>query len=212
MRTKILMGVAAVAVLASLALVGGAQAQQLTNIFQRMLGTSDDPPQINYSERAPLVIPGKRDMHQPGVARSADNDPNWPNDPDEKKRKAAGKPDKQKGPNDVMLRPGEMKGSGVSHGYSGDFNSSDSVDQAKASSRALKPSELQKRLNFGPDATDNTPLVPGQEPPRRGLTDPPPGYRMPLASAPVGGDEPLPSEEGQDLPWYQRLWKTPKMH
>jgi hypothetical protein len=212
MRTNILMGVAAAAVLASLAPIGGAQAQQLTNIFQRMLGTSDDAPPINYSERAPLVIPGKRDMHQPGATSSADNDPNWPNDPDEKKRKAAGKLDKHKGPNDVMLRPDEMKGTGVSPGYGGDLNSSEALDPEKSSSRVLKPSELQRRLNFGPDAADNTPLVPGQEPPRRGLTDPPSGYRAPLASAPVGGDEPLPSEEGQDLPWYQRLWKTPKMH
>jgi hypothetical protein len=55
MRTKILMGVAAAAMLATMAPVGGAQAQELSNIFQRMLGTSDDAPQINYSERAPLV-------------------------------------------------------------------------------------------------------------------------------------------------------------
>jgi len=98
MRTKILMGVAAAAVLASLAPIGGAQAQQLTNIFQRMLGTCDDAPPINYSERAPLVIPGKRDMRQPGATSSADNDPNWPNDPDEKKAQGRSKARQAKGP------------------------------------------------------------------------------------------------------------------
>jgi hypothetical protein len=93
----------------------------------------------------------------------------------------------------------------------GQVDSPEPFDAAKTSSVPLKPSELYgKRIKTGDE--DDTPLVVGQEPPRRSLTDPPAGYRKPLASAPIGGDEPLPSQANDTVPWYERVFKTPKMH
>ena len=110
-----------------------------------------------------------------------------------------------------LVSPDEMK-AGTLRGASAEQFTPMDGREVEHNSRPLKPSELQKHLDFGPNATDNTPLVPGREPPRNALTDPPPGYRMPLASAPVDGSEPLPSEADEDKPWYERMWRTTKNH
>ena len=67
MRKTILKdAIAAGALAAALALhAGGAQAQQqnpVSGMLGRIFGFQDEQPAINYSERAPLVIPAKRDL------------------------------------------------------------------------------------------------------------------------------------------------------
>ncbi len=210
MRTKIWLGLAAATALIVIAPTGSANAQSVQSFFQKILGTGDDAPPINYSDRAPLVKPGKLDLPPPGSATSNETDPNWPNDPDEKKRKAAGIIPRSLPKNgDGRLSPEEMA-NGKLTGPSAAVSDPNSYRIGNnVGSAPLKPSELQKRINTG---EDNTPLVVGQEPQRRALTDPPPGYRKPLASAPIGGDEPLPSEGNQTTPWYERIFKTPKDH
>jgi hypothetical protein len=209
MRTKIWLGLTAATAAIFMAQAGAAQAQSADSFFQKILGTSDDAPPINYSDRAPLVNPSKIDLPPPGSATSTATDPNWPKDPDEKKRKAAGiipktKPER----GDGRLSPEEMA-NGRLDGTSAADSAPEPFNAAKTSSVPLKPIELQKKLNLG---EDKTPLVAGQEPPRRSLTEPPPGYRTPLASAPLGGDEPLPSQANESAPWYERIFKTPKSH
>jgi len=210
MQTKNWLGLAAATALIVIAPAGAANAQSVQGFFQKMLGTGDDAPAINYSDRAPLVKPGKLDLPPPGSATTNESDPNWPNDPDEKKRKASGLFPKEKPKNgDGRLSPDEMAAGRVPGAGSPD--APEPFDAAKSSSVPLKPSELLgKRIKTGND--DDTPLVAGQEPPRRSLTDPPDGYRKPLASAPIGGNEPLPSEGNQNTPWYERIFKNPKMH
>jgi hypothetical protein len=44
--------------------------------------------EINYSERSPLVVPPNRDLPPP-IATDRLPAPNWPQDPDLKKRQAA---------------------------------------------------------------------------------------------------------------------------
>ena len=41
-----------------------------------------EKPPINYSERAPLVLPPKMELRAPAAPRSAENQANWPKDPD----------------------------------------------------------------------------------------------------------------------------------
>ncbi|WP_448953727.1 hypothetical protein [Labrys neptuniae] len=207
MRTKIWLGLAAATALVALAPTGAANAQSLgQNLFQKMFGTGDDAPPINYSDRAPLVKPGKLDLPPPGTATNSSNDPNWPVDPDEKKRKASGIfPRNKPEHGDNRLPSDEMA---VRTPGAGRVDAPEPFDAAKASSVPLKPSELQKRLNLG---EDTTPLVAGQEPRRRSLTDPPTGYRKPLASAPVGGDEPLPSEADKNDTWFNRTFRPQKV-
>jgi hypothetical protein len=214
MRTKIWMGLAAATMLASIASAGTAQAQAVgENIFQKMFGLSNDQPQINYSERAPLVIPGKTDLRQP-KGKKAKN-ANWPVDPDEKKRQEADLPTPLTPKNgDTRMTPDQLRAAGRLPGDApapAEDTSMLGRNEAKLSSVPLKPDELRREhLTFKTNSS-NGPLVPGQEPPRQSLIDPPEGFRKPLASAPVDGSEPLPSEAGQDVPWYEKLWKTPKV-
>lgn len=210
MRTKNWLGLAAATAFIVIAPAGAASAQSVQGFFQKMLGTGDEAPPINYSERAPLVKPKQLDLPTPGTAASNASDPNWPNDPDEKKRKSAGIIPKSKPEHgDGRLSPGEMASGQGSGG--GQVDSPEPFDAAKSSAVPLKPRDLYgRRIKTGDE--DDTPLVVGQEPPRRSLTDPPSGYRKPLASAPIGGDEPLPSQANESTPWYDRIFKTPKTH
>jgi hypothetical protein len=187
---------------------GAAQAQTLgQSIFQKLLGTSDDQPAINYSERAPLVIPPKRDLPAPGTAASADEDPNWPKDPDEIKRRKLKASADSVGPassnSELMTGAPSMPTAG---GIPGGKTPNQLNDEYEHQARPLSPTKLARRGTFG---TPDEPLVAGQEPPRRSLIDPPTGLRTPLASAPLKGDEPLPSEvqAGEDKPWYEKIWR-----
>jgi len=71
------MSLAAGAMLAALAPAAPAQAQAFgQNLFSRIFGSGDDEaPAINYSERAPIVIPPKRDMRQPADPTALAQDP-----------------------------------------------------------------------------------------------------------------------------------------
>ena len=51
--------------------------------------TNMDSKGIDYRERSPLVVPPQLDLPPPAAAASQVNAPNWPKDPDEKRRKAA---------------------------------------------------------------------------------------------------------------------------
>jgi hypothetical protein len=210
MQTKNWLGLVAATALVVITPAGAANAQAVSNFFQKVLGTGDDAPPINYSDRAPLVKPKQFDLPAPGSATTNETDPNWPNDPDEKKRKAAGTTSRALPKNgDGRLSPDEMAAGRVAG--AGAVDAPEPFNAAKTSSVPLKPSELWgRRIKTGNE--DDTPLVAGQEPPRRSLSDPPDGYRKPLASAPIGGDEPLPSEGNQSTPWYEKIFKTPKMH
>src|SRR5436305_4357732 len=46
-----------------------------------------ESPGIDYRERSPLVVPPRLDLPQPTSAEGAKVAPNWPKDPDEKRRK-----------------------------------------------------------------------------------------------------------------------------
>jgi hypothetical protein len=209
MRTKIWLGLAAATALTVMAPAGAANAQSLgQSIWQKMLGTGDDAPAINYSDRAPLVKPNKFDLPPPGSATTNASDPNWPNDPDEKRRKAAGiMPRLLPNNGDGRLSPAEMAAGRVPG--AGVVDTPGSANEAKTSSVPLTPRQMQQKIDTG---KDDSPLVAGQEPQRRALTDPPSGYRKPLATAPLAGDEPLPSEGNESVPWYQRMFKNPKVH
>ena len=51
--------------------------------------TNMDSKGIDYRERSPLVVPPRIDLPPPAAAAAEVNAPNWPKDPDEKRRKAA---------------------------------------------------------------------------------------------------------------------------
>ena len=94
-------------------------------------GTNMDNRGIDYRERSPLVVPPKLDLPPPVSAKSEVNDPNWPKDPDEARRKAEIKARKK-------AKPDPME-----------------------ASRILTPAELNVGRTAPPTRTDNDPVQPG---------------------------------------------------
>jgi hypothetical protein len=60
----------------------------IDGIMRGIGGTNMENRGIDYRERSPLVVPPKLDLPPP-ASTQAKNAPNWPKDPDEKRRKAA---------------------------------------------------------------------------------------------------------------------------
>jgi hypothetical protein len=163
----------------------------IEGIMKGVGATNMENSSIDYRERSPLVVPPKLDLPKPASAAEAKPAPNWPQDPDEKRRKAAiaaRKKDKDK--------------------YK------DATQASNDAARPLSPSELNvARTRPDPDSArtsdslkpgdpGGTPLSPSQlgyeggfmglfkgnkvesaefkaEPPRSSLVQPPPGYQTP---------------------------------
>jgi hypothetical protein len=125
--------------------------------------------EINYSERSPLVVPPNRNLPAPISAEPPA--PNWPQDPDIKKRQAAksektivranGDPVMDEG---RPLRPDELIPKG-------------SRSSAASSSPGIEPKH-NSLFSFDWFNKEEYGTFTG-EPPRANLTDPPPGYQTP---------------------------------
>src|SRR6267143_4581816 len=53
-------------------------------------GTNMENRGIDYRERSPLVVPPRIDLPPPAASAAEVKAPNWPKDPDDQRRKAAG--------------------------------------------------------------------------------------------------------------------------
>jgi hypothetical protein len=128
--------------------------------------TNMDSKGIDYRERSPLVVPPQLDLPPPGRAAAEVNAPNWPKDPDEKRRKAALAARKKSLTNTSHeLTPAE-------------------AEAARASAAASE--QPQPQLSFtekmGTYLGSTTKPEVGRfdgEPARETLTQPPPGYQIP---------------------------------
>ncbi len=167
--------------------------------FMKDLGLSrSGDGQIEYRERAPLVVPPSRDLPPP---RSEDEvtakTAAWPKDPDVKRAKehAAAEKARLKGNNSVeeqmrALRPDELDKPGRA------AKGSDAKGAGKTpeeSSRPLMPSELGTKTKklFGSIMSSFTPAQPEAEPftgepTRDSMTAPPTGYQTPSPNYPYG--------------------------
>ncbi len=166
-----------------------ASAQDFIRGFFDLLGvTSSEKDPIEYRERAPLVVPPKHVLRAPDDAAAlAERQPRWPVDPDvtarKNKREAARKPDftLHGDPNPRLsvdeIRAGRIPGAGVPKGP--DFGDRFLAD--KGSQLRLTPDEMR---SFGAAAKEPL-LAYGEEPQRRYITEPPKGYRVPAAGAPI---------------------------
>jgi hypothetical protein len=106
------------------------------NIMAGIGGTNMESRGIEYRERSPLVVPPKLDLPPPESLKGEIKDPNWPKDPDEKRRKAAIAA-RKKAPTPKSL--------------------------AEAA-RPLTPDELNVGRTAAPVRTNNDPLQPGDKP------------------------------------------------
>lgn len=167
----------------------------IDNLMSGIGAKSMEKKGIEYRERSPLVVPPKLDLPPPASADAKDA-PNWPKDPDEKRRKEA-----------IAQR---KKVSGTK------------ANEFWKIGQPLSPAELNAHKS-GPQQANNDPPPPGSnpnnptmspaemgytgglwklfkgsqpeskqftsEPPRQSLVEPPPGYQTPSPSYAYGSGE-----------------------
>jgi hypothetical protein len=156
-----------------------------TDKFLRTLGLKnpgDVEYGINYSERSPLVVPPNRNLPPP-VAAGPPPIPDWPKDPDIKKRQEAkidDKPVPRQGDSVIeserALRPDELN-----------VGRSPTAVAAPGTPEQTTPDNGAKKSIFGNifSKKEEYATFTG-EPSRESLTDPPPGYRTPSPDQPYG--------------------------
>ena len=139
---------------------------------------------IDYRERSPLVVPPKIDLPPPAAATVEAPAPNWPKDPDVKKRKEAKAARKNDNKDPVQaarpLSPSELA---VGRTAAPTSRSSDpDLPGNPGATAILSPSQLGYEGGFmslfgGGSKTESAPFK--GEPTRDTLTMPPPGYQTP---------------------------------
>ncbi|MCW2025246.1 UNVERIFIED_ORG: hypothetical protein M2179_007214 [Bradyrhizobium japonicum] len=156
----------------------------IDNLMSGIGAKSMEKKGIEYRERSPLVVPPKLDLPPP-AGTEAKNAPNWPKDPDEKRRKEA-----------IAQRKKAVK-----------------ATENWQAAQPLTPAEMRAGTAAAPERTSNDPIQPGtngnpslspaqlgfsgglwnmmkggnsseekqftSEPPRQSLVEPPPGYQTP---------------------------------
>jgi hypothetical protein len=145
-------------------------------------GTNMDNRGIDYRERSPLVVPPKLDLPPPVTAKADVKAPNWPTDPDEKRRKAAIAARKKSKPDPMQaarpLTPDEMN---VGRTPAPARTSNEPIQPGVSTNPVLSPSQLgfDGRFSsfFGGNKTESAPFK--GEPDRETLTMPPSGYQTP---------------------------------
>jgi len=148
---------------------------------------------IEYKERPPLVVPQSRDLPPPVAAGSlAAGNPEWPVDPDVKRRAAERKARAERKPIDVYKAGDALKPSELAAGRTDKPPMKTSTD----GSPEMTPSQLGYKgglwssiVGFGKTFTGEKDIETAtfdHEPRRTTLTDPPSGYRTPSPAQPYG--------------------------
>ncbi len=185
-----------------------AQAQEFIQALTNALGiTSEDKPEIEYRERAPLVVPPQTTLRQP-EANVADRRANWPQDPDvlDRKRKAeeASQPSatilrglSRTSADGAAIRPGENIQFGRRPG--GEVTGPDLslTDPNKSRYDPVNQWIPPDTLRAQRAKNEEVKLAPGVEPPRRYLTDPPVGARLPASNTPIVATQEEPRTGGK---------------
>src|SRR5262245_8552232 len=164
--------------------------------FLKDLGLQrDGEQQIEYRERAPLVVPPSRTLPPPRSEGSVANNPAWPKDPDVAQRKveAARKKAVARSAAEAMieegrpLRPDELEKGRIPAGSTPTARPATPEESA----RPMSPSQLGSKSffsdmfsSFSKDKGEVAEFT--REPSRESLTAPPPGYQTPSASQPYG--------------------------
>lgn len=158
----------------------------------------DGEANINYQERAPLVLPPGRALPPPerGDAAIANN-PAWPKDPDVARRKADVAAERDRNISDERereqnpLRPDQLTPGGRAKTKKKQAQTDNGYDApASGFGSQLLPSQLGSSSKsvfgsmFGGNKEESVKFT--GEPPRTSLTDPPPGYQTPSPDQPYG--------------------------
>ena len=156
----------------------------IDNLMSGIGAKSMEKKGIEYRERSPLVVPPKLDLPPP-AGTEAKNAPNWPKDPDEKRRKEAIAQRKKavKATENWQaaqpLTPAEMKAGQVA---AAPRTSNDPIQPGTNGNPSLSPAELGYtgglwNMMKGGNSSESKQFT--TEPPRQSLVEPPPGYQTP---------------------------------
>lgn len=176
-----------------LAVPAGAKAQEFgSNPLQgalQALGLVEDEarPDINYRERAPLVVPPNAGEMLPAPQDSPSKaNPNWPKDPDIARRKREAEEAKRPVVRDDAGRP--LLPSELNKGRRKTAGSFDNGQPADPNGRrdVMSPTELGFKGWFNSVTGNQEQLTFNGEPERESLVQPPPGYQTPAPNAPYG--------------------------
>ena len=158
----------------------------IENIMGGLGAKNMEKPGIDYRERSPLVVPPKLDLPPPTESAKAAA-PNWPKDPDEKRRREAAAARKKanakasrygSGPDARLLTPSEMN-AGTSNAKP--IDTSDPNEPGRGNNLMMSPSQLGYSggiLGFFKGNSNEQTEFKG-EPPRTSLVEPPAGYQTP---------------------------------
>jgi hypothetical protein len=174
--------------------------QKVMNGIMEGLGFKrDGEAQINYQERAPLVIPPGRDLPPPENPDAVTaNNPAWPKDPDVARRKLEAAKERNRNVSDERereqnpLRPDQLTPGGKPSKRQQARTDNGYDAPASGFGNQLPPSELGTPKNgifsamFGSKKDDENSAKFTGEPPRASLTDPPVGYQTPSPEQPYG--------------------------
>lgn len=192
-----------------------ASAQENANLTEQILTgiglVAPTPPDIDYRERAPLVVPPSGDVLPPprdsnGIAAN----PAWPKDYDEQQRKAAAAADvgtremstrnssSYKPLTPSQLAKGGKAGPSKNSGF--DYNKTNTDNRLSLNELGFK--------GWG-NAEKEKPMVFEGEPEREALIQPPVGYQTPAPNAPYGVVADRPEDKAWKLPsWFDRTQKN----
>jgi hypothetical protein len=155
----------------------------IDNLMNGLGAKGMQKPGIDYRERSPLVVPPKLDLPPPASAE-AKTAPNWPKDPDEKRRKqAAAERKKAKKPASVEeaarpLSPSELD---VGRTAAPPRENNDPIQPGASNNPSLSPAQLGYNGGlwgmFKGNSSESKQFT--SEPPRQSLVEPPSGYQTP---------------------------------
>ena len=157
------------------------------------LKSADDTDEINYQERAPLVIPPSRALPPPEKSDAVvANNPAWPKDPDITRRKREAEMERNRNISEEReleqnpLRPDQLTPGGnprtAARRSVGESNSATPGDRLSARELNQKTSIWSNMFGSKDDEVAKF----TREPPRAALTEPPPGYQTPSPDQPYG--------------------------
>ncbi|WP_353183331.1 hypothetical protein [Bosea sp. (in: a-proteobacteria)] len=168
------------------------------NLLEGVVGGRGQGDDIDYRERAPLVVPPNSALprpQDPGSARNAA----WPTDPDVERRRNEKNVVPyvltEKARNNTLLSQEELRRGRISARTPQQPNIP-AADNNNYENQ-IKPIIIGKEVAAHRNQEAETALTYGSEPPRRMLTEPPVGYRMPAASAALGPGRSGPVEDKQ---------------
>jgi len=166
------------------------------NLLEGTFGGKGPGDDIEYRERAPLVVPPNSTLPRPQDPASARNAA-WPNDPDVQRRKdEANRPPyalSERARNNPVLSQEELRRGRISRGE----QAPTIVEEHGNYNNQIQPIRVGRDLASRRNQAAEDSLAYGTEPQRRLLTEPPVGYRRPADTAGLGPGRGGPVEDKQ---------------